>query len=449
MSARVASSILAAALLSVSGAARSISATLDEAQAPTRVVTAAETAVWNLLSPPAKGPKPVVDEIAQKIARLGREAIAPVVGILLGTVVEPESDVAVQPEAVDRREAILIGALQRLPSSAVLEEFRRHVTAETGVDERLLAVHVLGEIGGASALDVILSTASALEPIQWMRTYVQEVIEDSVAHTLQRDASLTKRVGSALAAGDTRFTPILVRALGKAGSPSSLPMLVRALGRDVELDLAIAQELVSIVSSSFGTLSSEDMESVRELLGSSDARLVRGGAAALARLGDEESCGRIVELLSSEDALTVSTAHWGLKLYSGLDLPPDAEAWTRWYERERAWFETALPVLREAIAAQDADRLIAPLNETLTHPLYKHRIAAAIEPLLDSDNATLGRLCCSTLGQLGARSCVPRLIECLSSDDDALRGLAWNALRAITGLRLPADAKSWLAVLMQ
>src|SRR6185295_8841755 len=126
---------------------------------------------------------------------------------------------------------------------------------------------------------------------------------------------------------------------------------------------------------------------VRELLGSSDARLVRGGAAALARLGDEESCGRLVELLSSEDPLTVSTVHWGLKLYSGLELPADPEAWARWYARERAWFDTALPALRDAIATQDPDRLIEPLNEAVTHPLFKHRIAAAIEPLLDSDNA--------------------------------------------------------------
>lgn len=448
MSARFTGCILAAVLLSASGTARSVSARAEES-ASDRVPSAAESAVWNLLSPPAKGATPDADDIAQKIARLGRDAIAPSVGILLGLVPEPESESAPHPVAVEQRERILFGALRRLPASAVLDELRHHASEEKSVDERLLVVHVLGEIGGSQAVDALLAIATHLEPIQWMRTYVQEVIEGSIATALQRDAGQLKRVAAALTGSDLRFAPILVRSLGRAGLPAALPVLVRALGRDVEVDLAVSQELVNIVSSSFGTLTAEDMGRLRDLLDASDARLVRGGAAALARLGDEESCARLVALLGDDDPLTASTAHWGLKQLSGLDLPADAEAWGRWHERERDWFDTAYPVLCAAIAASDADRLMGPANDALTHPLFKHRIAAVIEPLLESDNAILGRLACSVLGRLGSRSCIPRLVACLEAEDDALRALAWNALRSITGMQLPQDAKSWNVLLVQ
>lgn len=448
MSVRFTGCVLAAVLLSASGTARPISMRADEATSE-RIPSAAESTVWNLLLPPAKGARPDPGEIAQKIARLGRDAIAPSIGILLGLVPEPESETAPHPDAVEARREILLGALRRLPASAVLEELRQHASEDKSVDERLLVVHILGEIGGGPALDLLLGIVTRLDPIQWMRTYVQEVIEGAIATVLQRDAGQLKRVAVALAGSDARCGPILVRALGRAELPAALPVLVRALGRDVELDLAVAQELVHIVSNSFGELSNEDMGRLRDLLDATDARLVRGGAAALARLGDEESCGRLVALLSDDDALTASTAHWGLKQLSGVDLPADAEAWARWHEREREWFDSAFPALSEAIAAGDADGLMSPATDALTHPLFKHRIAAALTPLLESDNAILGRLACSVLGQLGSRSCIPRLVACLEAEDDALRALAWNALRSITGMQLPQDAKSWNVLLVQ
>ena len=103
MSALKSSLIFAAVLLSASGTARAFSPRCEEPPA-TKTLRPIESTVWGLLSPPASAPKPVADEIAQHIARLGRDAIAPAVGILLGTLLEPETDVAVHPDIAPQRE---------------------------------------------------------------------------------------------------------------------------------------------------------------------------------------------------------------------------------------------------------------------------------------------------------------------------------------------------------
>jgi hypothetical protein len=68
--------------------------------------------------------------------------------------------------------------------------------------------------------------------------------------------------------------------------------------------------------------------------------------------------------------------------------------------------------------------------------------------------AVLGRtetdlvvVACSILGYLGSPRGVPELLHALEKDDPRAVAAAGGALRAITGLDLPADAGAWSAAL--
>ena len=50
---------------------------------------------------------------------------------------------------------------------------------------------------------------------------------------------------------------------------------------------------------------------------------------------------------------------------------------------------------------------------------------------------------CIALGQMGSYAAAPALIDRLGDGDDVVVQAAWNALKAITGRKLPLDPKIW------
>ncbi len=403
----------------------------------------AASPVWRLLLPPAKSEEPTVSAVSASIVRLGAGSIPEVVAILVGESVEPSELADVHPRAIELRREILIASLRGFPANQVVDHLRAKCASSDALDARIVAIQVLGEIGGARALEAVLSIASSIEPIHWMRTYVQMPIEESLAQILSRDPRLTKSMADRAAKLDPHLCPIAVRATVRAGSPVAVSWLVPLFGRGAELDLAIVEAIVHFAEQSYVEMSASEVAKVRSLLDNRDARVQRAAVTALGTLGDMDSISRFVAFLGSQDPLVARAAHWSLKRLTGQSFEADRGAWGEYLTAEQTWHDENWAGITDALNSEDLGVVADAVASLTQHPVYKNRAALELRPLLSTDDLTRVRLAAGALGSIGARAAVPWLVDCLRHSDETVRSNAWQSLRALTGKKLPPDPESW------
>ncbi len=402
-----------------------------------------ESDLWRLLLPPAKSAEPTVAAISASIVRLGNGVIPAITGILLGEITEPAELTDIHPRAIELRREILIASLRGFPAGAVIDHLKAKCSPSDALDAKLVAVQVLGAIGGTKGLEAVLAIAGSIEPIHWMRTYVQVPIEESLTAILSREPRLLKVITDQSAKLDPRLCPMIVRAVGQVGSPAAAPWLASLIGREHDLDVAVVEELVRLAEQTYCDLTSAEIGKVRSLLESRDSRVQRAAVTGLGALGDTESITRLVSLLGSQDPLVTRAAHWSLKRLTGQSIEPDRAAWGAYCDAEQQWYDEDWSTLTDGLRGEDLASIPDVASVMAQHPLFKNRAALEFRLLLSSEDIARARLAAGALGTLGARSAVPWLIECLRHDDESLRTNAWQSLRTLTGQKLPLDPDAW------
>lgn len=400
-------------------------------------------AIWSLLLPHKGETAPHLDRISTAISDLGLAAIQPSTAILFGDEPEPELTYAVHPSVIDKRQDIIVKALQRLPKSEVVAALRARAEIEPNPSRALFAVRTLGRIGGDNAVRAIEDLSSTLDEIQWTRPFVVSVFEESLGAIAREDPRNLRRLGEALGRVPLRASPVFARAIGGTGRPPAVPLLLRAVGRDRELDLTIMVELERIGDRGDIGGSSVELSKLRAFCESTDSGLRRCAALALARLGDEESCGLIIALLDSKNAATIATAEKCLTTLTGVAFGRDSKAWMTWREGEQEWFDTHHLRLLEELASNDSRRVAEAARELAGHRLFRHQAAMAVTPLLNAPDPEIQGQARTALGMFGSARALPALVEHLESTDEVGRQETQKTLKRLTGLELSPEAGAW------
>jgi HEAT repeat protein len=365
------------------------------------------------------------------------------VAILLGDSAEPEVAYAIHPRAIEMRRKILVDALKLLPAHDAIDGLRSRITTKTSVDARLLAIQVLSEIGGVPAFDGAIGIAGAFDPIQWQRTFVQVAIENACVELVGRNPRIARRLASSMQDSPPGLAQIEARALTRARAATALPALLASLGRDSALDLCILQQLEKIGDRCDPLAAPDALKRLHAMLESPDHDVQRAALVAAARMGDTESVPLMLSRLTSADTLTQTSARWSLETLSGEKRGLDPAAWIEWWSHEKTWAEEELPNLSYELQIRDAEKVKLSIDAGLTHRAHRHAVASAIKPMLEAQDPAAQRLACGVLAQIGSPRALPWLIEKLESESEDVRNAAWNGLRTITKLDVPADAAAW------
>jgi hypothetical protein len=402
-----------------------------------------QSELWTLLLPPAANGKPNVDEIVRKITLLGPDAVPAIISMLLGEAEEPDVAHAVPPLVIEQRSTILSKALAKQPEPLVVAAITKHISADTSVDRKLQIVRLLADVGSLGALDHALTCVVGLEPIQWERAFVRVQIVEALTRFATRDSANLRRIGAAMARTQKRLASILMEALAATRSPAAMPLLMHMLGKDSELDLTVLQQLMEIGGNVMVMPSTAELKRLYAFLDSTDGRLQRAAATLLTRIGDDECCLRLAQLLESEDELTAATAHTSLKSITGQTFEADREPWSTWLEVENAWLLEEFAKAEESIASGLPENVLAGAAACLEHRLYRHRTARALETAFAHDDPVVQKIACDIAAKLASPFAVPSLLQLLESEDETVRTGAWSSLRAITKQDLPLDVKRW------
>lgn len=382
--------------------------------------------VWRLLEPQTPG-KPIDEAAAARaIAGFGSAAVQPTLGIYLGLVPEPDTDVVVDERSIRARPRILLAALAAFPASALLEEIDRTLSVQDGVEPRLALARMLGRSNIRGALMRVVRIASELEPLQWESSFVQNPIEEALGSLLAGDERAASQLAVRVQSVEPALGAIFVRALVRASAAHTASRLTEALGRDPRLDVCVVGAIGEFSDRVSGTLPEAASARLMSLLESEDTLLVAAACRTLALLGERDCAVRLVDLLEHSEAPIRVAASSGLTTLTALSLGSNPAAWRARFESEAQWATERLPEL--ALAEPDAATLTGVVAELRQHMLYRHRGAAILSRALSSKDPSIVLFACSVLPEF--RSGVARsALRALEVDGDpAIRQAAQAAL---------------------
>ena len=437
-------------------------ATLPEGRAwsgrtwPTHVVQRADSkfgkAIHRILAPGNLRGR-AQDDVVAELLRLGPDSVPALFAHFSGTMEGPFPDVTERPPAdedavlppVPDEEAILIATLRQHSAERVVSAVAS-ATVLASVDVKLVGMRVLGQVGGASAVDAWIDTMTTLEPIHLERLFVQTPTEGALARILETGDAAFELLAQRASAVEPRLLPSIVRALGASDRSSGIDVLLALLGHDANLDAVLLAELGRLAERTVGAPDESTLARIRPFTSHADWRVRREAISTLARVHAVDAHPVLVAALDDEERLIAETAAWALRKLSGLDLGGDTAAWTSWFEREHEWWITAGAHAIEALGAEDRKQVLAAVGELQSRRLYRHEAARAIAPLLERDDPELAVAIASALGGLGSRTAREALVRALESRHESVRMAAWGALKLITRRDLPLEPHAWADV---
>jgi HEAT repeat protein len=173
---------------------------------------------------------------------------------------------------------------------------------------------------------------------------------------------------------------------------------------------------------------------VRSCLRGDSPQCVAKAARCLAAMQETGSVGDLIALLGHDDSEVLRETHAALISITNVKLLPDKERWNRWLATEAAWFRDEFPELSGKLRGSSAVIVVQTISQMAAHPLYRREISEALTNDLEHEPASIRKMACSALRQLGAKSAVP-MLERWAEDTDP--DLAVEARRALSAFGHP------------
>lgn len=340
------------------------------------------------------------------------------------------------------QERVILMAIGELDRAFVLER----VTALGDVgDDPARALAVMGCLGSVGRVNDLLALFELARP-------------DKGA-TLDRDrAAALRRSAAAILARDERsfeqlvhlrrltpveLLPVLVAAVGDARDGRGLSYLSEISYWHEDLIADVLAQVRRVGPSGEAELDDAMRVRIRPYLDPENPGLCRAAIPALVALGDRDSIGPLIELLSEETRGLREGALWALRQLTGLQLSGNPETWARWYQAEQAWLLRERPRTFQRLRSNDAGEAASALRDVLAHPLAREDLCEALPDLLRNREPEIRTLACRWLADLEVRGAVPKLLWALEDRDRSVATAAWEALRRLTPHELPLDPEAW------
>jgi len=380
-------------------------------------------------------------ELRRRLAALDAGAI-PNLFLLAATgrVPDPETGAATPLSPDDR--ATLREALTTRPRREVVLYLEELASRPQENQMRLEALRLLGSIGTGDHLKLLVRLTTGPQAAPTVAPPLRNGFREALSEILARSPRAVAQLSMLLSESSPGLGSSIIEALGRLEGQEATRILATLLGRAPGLDPLILARLAERKRPE-PQEGRAVFEAIRRYFHQRDPELVVAAIHASGRLGDDDAVETLVDLMEHSDRRVKDSVYEALGRISGLAFGTDAGRWTRWYHEEARWWDTEAEARLASIERGKGLEFVRAARETMEHRLYRDRMAESFVVALGRTDPEEVRLACRALERLGSTVAIPDLVECLSSDDAGVRGAAYGALRAITGLDLPAESDSW------
>jgi hypothetical protein len=410
-----------------------------------RVWTEDERAVIVILRSLRKKERPSDLELAARLSRAGERVLPLFLEVLVAREVPVlnAENTQEKPQVLSEvQEHALLLAVAQLEREPVLAQVGAMLLADGGLRQRNAAIGCIGVVGHANDLIQLFELTFPAEETT-LDEHLARALRRAVTALLAHDPRTFEQLVTLRRITRHELLSVLVASVGASKDPRGLAYLSEVAYWHDNLVLEVMSQVPLLGPSGDEVVDASMKVRLRPYLDESRPGPCRAAIVALTALGDTESIGGFISLLTSESAGLRENAHWALKQLTGLSLSPAPEVWTRWHQGELFWLVRQKPrafqLLRERNPAVAADAL----REILEHPLARHELATALPDLLKSPWPALRVLACRTLEDLEASTAIGRLVWALEDPEPEVAQAAHAALRKLTKLDLPREPLVW------
>jgi hypothetical protein len=330
----------------------------------------------------------------------------------------------------------------RLPREAVIESVREAQAANGSAAWRGAALKLLGRHASAEDVPLLVDLLRTDEGRLSVEGPLADAFESTLAEIARRDLRIAARMPW-FAENAPALRPALVRALGSSGDPEALPTLTAAL-QDRDLALMAIRQIARLAGKAPPELRGELSTRVRPFLVWADEATRRHAMRALVALEDESSVPELLKIVEADATVRHDAEYEALRGLTGRNLPAEAARWRSWYDSERRWLEQDASAAIGRLVSDEPGRVVAAIREIADHGLERGRLAEALSRVLrEHASAAVRNQACLGLAKLRSRAGLEALTLALSDADPVVAGNALSALRTISGLSLPLNAKAW------
>jgi HEAT repeat protein len=369
-----------------------------------------------------------LDRLAAELSALGPCAIPAMLDALRDQAIQPAEGerVALAPGPA----AAVHGALAELGLDRVLPALGARLGPGASPLDRAVAVEVLGRIGTAAELGLILTAGDLPPDAQGLDPRLDRALYEALTRLFSRSSAAALAARDRLLAAPPHLAASLVRALAECDSAAGTEVLISVLGYG-SLDLVVLPCLAA--ASARGELVELD-ERVRFALHAqlegSHGMAKRSAVLAAGQLEDSTSVPLLLDLLEGQDAELGQAAHWSLCRITGLALPPRRERWRSWHAMEELWLRSEFQTCATALRGSPSE-VIRALQSIGQHRLHRELLAGEVADVLDNPDPAVRRMACAILGQLGSRRSIAVLRERTGDPDPTVAGEARRALKTL------------------
>ena len=381
---------------------------------------------------------------AEKLAGIGSEMLDAAVEFLSeGCTPAAEDRPSVRVGARERE--FLLRSISRIDRARAMERLRTAAKPADAPRRRAAVISALGAVGGPEAVDVMLDLVAikAGSPSKETGRDVAVSLEDALARGLDADPATVERVSrrwNGLPADLRRAT---LRTAALLGTAPAADLVANVIEGDPENSLHALAEVPRIARAASPEAKERLTRFAAEKI--TDTWYAgRGEAArALGHLRAEGSVPALFDLLAGENDAEREAALWSLRTITGLGFDAHPAAWRFWYEEESSWVRTDGVHAEERLADRDPAVATEWLRKIGTLHLGRERWAVRAAAALRHPLPIVRAAACRTLRDLGSPEVAGRLADALEDSAQEVRDAALEALRALTGIDLPADSIRW------
>lgn len=396
----------------------------------------------------ARGPvPPSFEETAPSLAVLVANEL-PLLFDILRTERVPALDGEPEQALSRGQRALVIAALERARSDELHEWTTERLAEHDGVRARAAALWMLGATGEAADLPLLFERA-LLESEVTLDEAVEAGLRAALSSILRRDPETVQQLEKIWRVLREELLRTLLFALGDARRGDAMQLVAELLASRPELaGLALSQ-----IRRLGPPTTLEDgrrlARVVRPYLDSRNSTSCQAAVQALSELEDIESIPYLIELLQQDDQVLRDVAAWGLRRVTGLELAPDADVWSAWYEAELSWYERDWPKLRGRLHGLQIDRIASTVQEMTQHRLFRHELSLDLAHVLSNPHQSVRTLVCIALGELASPVGIPWLLDVLDDRRPEVGAAATEAIHRITGIEPPLLPSLWVELLVQ
>ena len=389
-------------------------------------------------------------DLAARITASGPHAIEAVFDVLVERRIAPvrEGD-APQVLSVPQR-AILLDVLRRLPPDSVRAQAVARLRAAQPDDEAvaLAVVHALGAVGQAGDLQKVVALAPRRheEGASWTRD-ARAAVKLAVESILVRDPRAWTVLPGIVRTTDHVAARTLLEALGTRRDPRALAVLFESLHAHPTLSPLAVATSVKVGPSLDGGITDEFVSWMADQFAGARSEHGQSLLRAIGALDDGSHAQVLIDALDDEDSEVRRAAAWGLQRMTGFGYPATPAPWRAWWEEEQRWHEEDRERLREELASEDPGLVASALREYAGHRAWRGELAEDVLVALDRPEPGLRLAALDILEGLNAISAIGPMAALLDSSDSGVRDAVRRTIGSISGLDLPEDPRSALALL--